>query len=213
MKKKYLSLLFSFVANVVFSQGKFEGEVNYVKTTYSDTSYYTYIIKGDYVRINESNKYKTLVRSYIVNLQDKSILVINPKTQIYTTIDSKKNNNSSKEIRVINTGNYKYINEYRCEQWRVKNEEENTEITYWIAGGNFNFYTPISQIAMPLDDFYLFYNALPTANLKGSMPMLIEDKTLLRATKSTLLVISIKSHPVNDSVFSVANYQKLVNLQ
>lgn len=213
MKKIYISLLFSFVASAVFSQGKFEGEVNYVKTTFSDTSYYTYIIKDDYVRINESNKYKTLVRSYIVNLQDKSILVINPKTQIYTTIDSKKNNNSTQEMRVINTGNYKYINGYRCDQWRVKNEKENTEITYWVAGGDFNFYTPISQVAIPLDDFYLFYNALPTAKLKGSMPMLIEDKTLLRATKSTLSIVSIKSQIVDNSVFSVANYQKLVNLQ
>lgn len=213
MKKIYLSLLFSFVVSVVFSQVKFEGEVNYVKTTYSDTSYYTYIIKGDYVRINESNKYKKLVKSYIVNLQNKSILVINPNTQIYTTIDSKKVSNTSQEMRVINTGNYKYINGYKCNQWRVKNEGKNTEITYWVAGDKFNFYTPISQVATPLDDFYLFYNALPTAKLNGSMPMLIENKTLLRATKSTLSVISIKSHPVDDSVFSVANYQKFVNLQ
>ena len=116
-------------------------------------------------------------------------------------------------MRVINTGNYKYINGYKCNQWRVKNEGKNTEITYWVAGDKFNFYTPISQVATPLDDFYLFYNALPTAKLNGSMPMLIEDKTLLRATKSTLSVISIKSHPVDDSVFSVANYQKFVNLQ
>lgn len=212
MKKIYLSLLFSFVALIAWSQSTFEGEVNYVKTTFSDTLYYTYLIKGDRVRINECNKYKTLVRAYIVNLKDKSIIVINPNTHIYTTIDPKKANDLS-QMHIINTGNYKYINGYKCNQWRVKNIEQNTEITYWVASDNFDFYTAISKAAMPLEDYYFFYSALPTAKLKGCMPMLIENKTLLRATKSTLSVISIKAHPVSDSVFSISEYQKFVNMR
>lgn len=209
MRKIYLALLFSLVAVLAWSQGTFEGEVNYVKTSFSDTSYYTYIIKGNRVRINESNKYKTVVKSYIINLQDNSIIVLNPSMQIYTTIDSKNVTGAGQGMSVINTGNYKYINGYKCDQWRVKNEKENTEITYWVAGGNYNFYTSISQVAIPLEDYYLFYNALPTAKVKGGLPLLIEDKTLLRASKSTLSIISIKSRPVSDTVFRISNYKKV----
>lgn len=205
-------LVFFFIS--VFSQEQFEGEVDYVKTSYSDTLYYVYTIKDDYIRIDEYDKYKRATSSYIVNLQDQSVMVIHPGKRLYTTLEKfPVQKDSAQNMEVVYTGNYKYINGYKCSQWRVKNYDENTEITYWMAGDNFNFYAPMSQLAMSFDHHFLFYHALPERTMQGLMPMMIEDKTLLRSHKSTSRVIGIRSHPVDPSVFSLSEYQRFENLR
>ena len=214
MRKIYAFIVCFFFTAVAFAQGQFEGEVSYVKTTFSDTLYYVYTIKNDCVRIDEYDKYKRTIRAYIVNLQDKSVMIINPNKRVYTQLESfPVSNKYVQNMEVIHTGNYKYINGYKCSQWRVKNIEENTEITYWIAGNNFNFYTPMSQVAMSLEDHFLFFKALPQSKMQGVMPMMIENKTLLRASKSTFCVTKINSHPVDTSVFNISQYQKFENLR
>lgn len=214
MKKFYLLIISFLFAVCAFSQEQFEGEVSYVKTSFSDTLYYVYTIKDECVRIDEYDKYKRAMRAYIVNLQDKSVMVINPSKRVYTQLESfPVKDESVQNMEVIHTGNYKYINGYKCSQWRVKNHDENTEITYWIAGDNFNFYTAMSQVAMSLEDHFLFFKALPEGKMQGVMPMMIENKTLLRAPKSTFCVTEIKSHPVDKSVFDISKYQKFENLR
>ncbi len=214
MRKIYAFIVCFFFVVVTFAQGQFEGEVSYVKTTFSDTLYYVYTIKNDCVRIDEYDKYKRTIRAYIVNLQDKSVMIINPNKRVYTQLESfPVSNKYVQNMEVIHTGNYKYINGYKCSQWRVKNIEENTEITYWIAGDNFNFYTPMSQVAMSLEDHFLFFKALPQSKMQGVMPMMIENKTLLRASKATFCVTKINSHPVDTSVFNISQYQKFENLR
>ncbi|MCQ2958569.1 MAG: DUF4412 domain-containing protein [Bacteroidales bacterium] len=185
-----------------------------MKTTFSDTLYYVYTIKDDCVRIDEYDKYKRVIRAYIVNLQDKSVMLINPNKRIYTKVESfPVSEKYVQNLEVVNTGNHKYINGYYCSQWRVRNLEENMEITYWVAGENFNFYTPMSQVAMSLEDYFLFFKALPHGKMRGVMPMMIENKTLLRAPKSTLNVTQVKQHVVDTSVFNLSQYQKFENLR
>jgi len=211
MKKIYcivLSLLFSLAS---FSQA-FEGEISCVKTTPSDTLFYVYTIKNESVRIDEYDKYKRATRSYIVNSNDKSLLLINQNKRVYTTIDGTVPANLQ-GMEVICTGNYKYIQGYKCNQWRVRNADANTEISYWLADGNFDFYMPMCAILCSIDDSFLFYNALIGKNLNGVLPLLIENRTLLRSPKSTLSVIEIKQHKVDKAVFSVAGYQKFENLR
>lgn len=214
MRKLFVLLLCCVMSLFAFSQEKFEGDVSYVKTTFSDTIYYVYTIKDDCVRIDEYNKYKRPTRAYIINLLDKSVMVINPNKKLYTQLETfPVKDEFIQNMEVVHTGNYKYINGYKCSQWRVKNFEENTEISYWMAGDNFNFYTPMSQVAMSIEDHFLFYKALPQSKMQGVMPMLIENKTLLRAPKSTFTIMAINSHPVDASIFNLSQYQKYDNLR
>ena len=214
MRKFYLLCVMFFYTVIALSQEHFEGEVSYVKTSFSDTLYYVYTIKDDCVRIDEYDKYKRAMKAYIVNLEDKSVMVINPNKQVYTRLESfPVTDKYTQNMQVLHTGHYKYIKGYKCSQWRVKNIEENTEITYWVTGDNFNFYTPMSQVAMTLEEHFLFFKALPQSKMRGVLPMLIENKTLLRAPKSTFSVTEIKSHPVDSSVFNISQYQKFENLR
>lgn len=211
--KNLFTFLLLFITISSFAQSQFEGEIMYIKTSYSDTLYYVYTIKDSCVRIDEYDKFNRPSRAYIVNLQDESVMIVNPNKQLYAKMEHLPQKEDSQNLEVISTGNYKYINGYKCSQWRVRNIASNSEITYWVAGENFNFYTPMSQIAMSIEDYFLFFKALPNAKMKGGMPMLIENKTLTRASKATISVIGIKPHNVDPSVFSLSQYQKFENLR
>ena len=80
-----------------FAQSQFEGEITYIKTSYSDTLYYVYSIKDSCVRIDEYDKFNRPSRAYIVNLQDESIMVINPNKQLYAKMESFINTGISRE--------------------------------------------------------------------------------------------------------------------
>ncbi len=212
MRNFCLFLFFSLVSFFSFSQ-PFEGEISYMKVTHSDTLFYVYTVKNNNVRIDEFDKYRRALRSYVVNTQEKSLYVINPNKNIYTAIEYTSENNDLAGFEVINTGNYKYINGYKCDQWRVRNIERNTEMSYWIAGDNFKFYSSMSNVAISIDDVFLFFKALPAAKTDGVIPFLVENRTLLRSPKSVLSNVEVKPHKIDPSVFSVSRYQKFENLR
>ncbi|MCQ2607211.1 MAG: DUF4412 domain-containing protein [Bacteroidales bacterium] len=183
-----------------------------MKVTHSDTLFYVYTVKDNNVRIDEYDKYKRVLRSYIVNYQNKSLMVINPNKHVYTTVESPDENKLLQNLEVVSTGNYKYINGFKCYQWRVRDMEGNTEMSYWIARDKFNFYVPTSQVAMSVDDSFLFFKPLVGPEMDGAMPLLIENRTLLRSPKSILSVIEVKQRKVDTSIFSVSKYQKFESL-
>ncbi len=199
-----------FVCIFSFAQ-QFEGEMCFVKTTYSDTLYYTYTIKGNNVRIDEYDKYNRLTYAYIVDIDKQVVLLINPQKQLYTQVEKSKEQKATCEV--THTGNYKYINGNKCVQWRIRNEESNWEMTYWIADGEYDFYKSMAKVASPIDDSFAYCSVLPEEAIQHAMPMMIECKTLLRAPKSTLRVTKITPHPIESSVFDISQYQKFENLR
>lgn len=206
MKKFLISFIGVCFILTSYSQ-KFEGKVDIVKKTSSDTLFYSYSIKNENIRIDEYDKYKRLQKYYIINTKNNTITALNPNQKLYALIDVQKlESNSSKEFEIINTGIYKYINGYKCYQWRVRNKSKNSEITYWIASDTFDFYTQMAGISAKLDDSFLSYMSLPTNQMKGEMPMLIESKTLLRVEKATYNVVNIQKSYVDSSIFTIPSY-------
>lgn len=206
MKKVFTILIGMFFIVTAYSQ-KFEGRVDIVKKTLSDTLYYSYIIKDNFIRIDEYDKYKRLQKYYIINTKSNTITALNPNQKLYALLDVQKlEQNSSKDFEIINTGIYKYINGYKCYQWRVRNKSKNSEISYWIASDTFDFFTPMAGISAKIDDSFLSYMSLPTNQMKGEMPMLIESKTLLRVEKATYNVVTINKSSIDSSIFTIPNY-------
>jgi len=205
MKFKIILLLSFLIAQFSFAQ-KFEGTIELVKKTLSDTSYYTYSIKNNFIRIDESDKYKRVQKSYLINVKDSTITALDPNQKIYTYVDVQplvKIN--EKDVEIINTGIFKYINGYKCVQWRVRNKSANSEISYWIATENFEFFTPMAGISANIEDSFLFYMSIPNKKMKGEMPMLVESRTLLRVEKATYSVTKISKNPVSLSLFLIPN--------
>ncbi|HON52209.1 MAG TPA: DUF4412 domain-containing protein [Bacteroidales bacterium] len=207
MKKFLLLLLFvCFGFSTLYSQ-IFEGRIDVVKRSLSDTLYYTYSIKGNFIRIDEYDKYKRLQEYYIINVKDSTITALNPNQKLYSKIDVQRLHASKQsDYDIINTGIYKYINGYKCYQWCVRNKSQSSEITYWIASDSFDFFTPMAGISASIDDSFLSFMSLPTNTMKGEMPMLIESRTLLRVDKATYTVTNIVRTRVDLSMFSIPNF-------
>ena len=47
---------------------------------------------------------------------------------------------------------------YKCYQWRVKNLEENTEISYWVAEDNFMFFEELEILGKKFENVYTYEN-------------------------------------------------------
>ncbi|HPM12830.1 MAG TPA: DUF4412 domain-containing protein [Bacteroidales bacterium] len=207
MKIFLLSVFLSIFGIFASYSQNFEGRIDVVKRTLSDTLYYSYTIKNNFIRIDEYDTYKRLKQFYIINIKDSTITALNPNQKLYSKVDVQQlHANKQSDYDIINTGIYKYINGYKCYQWRVRNKSQNSEISYWIASDSFNFYTPMAGISAYIDDSFLAFMSLPTNTMKGEMPMLIESRTLLRVEKSSHIVTNITRSHVDLSLFSIPNF-------
>jgi len=201
MGKILIILVFTLVSSFSFGQN-FEGEISVVKKTLSDTLYYSYSIKNDKVKVDEYDKYKRLQKSYIINTKDSSLFAINYNQKVYTKVAVDKSHTFPKSNRtVINTGVFKYINGYKCYQWRVRDFSTNTEMAYWVPENNFNFFMPMVYLWNSVEEDFGYYLSLP-AKVQG-MPLLTESRTLLRDDKGSYSVVSIDKKSIQDSEFEI----------
>lgn len=194
----------------LFSQ-KFEGQIDLVKHSVSDTTYLKYSIKGDQIRVDEYDKYKRLQRYFIVNVIDRSVLAVNPLKKMYTSISPKNITDlkNDKDFQVIKSNNYQMINGYKCFQWRVKNINQNTEISYWVAEDNFSFFSSLIKTWDNSDKAQDFYLLIP--DVEGRMPMLMVERTLVRDEKNRIAVTNINKLKIDDSLFVVPKTYKQLN--
>ncbi|MFW5850705.1 MAG: DUF4412 domain-containing protein [Bacteroidota bacterium] len=198
------AILILFVTSLCSYAQNFEGTIDIVKKTYGDTIYYSYSIKNSQIRIDEYDKYKQLHKTYLLNLQDSSIFAINHSQKIYMPVKQQEAMNfAQKKPAIINTGNFKYIQGYKCYQWRVRDEETNTEIAYWIAQENFDFFKPMAELWQNIETNFSFFTLLPLNTITGDMPLLTESRTLLRDDKAIYSVINIESATVNNTIFAI----------
>lgn len=202
-------IMLFFLASIFYATSfaqSFEGSFTFIKETLSDTVYYKYFVKKDKIRIDEYNKLQILTKTYFVSTSDKSITVADPERQLYASLPSKPEVEYERpQYRIIKSSNYKVINGYKCYQWRVRNSVQNTEVTYWVAKDNFNFYDELLESLNSYEKSHSFFLVLP--NTDGVMPMLVVERTLLRDEKLRMYVSNIEPETLSDSVFEVpSNY-------
>ena len=212
--KVFLVLISLFTSGIVVSQPqskpqpslnvqKFEGSIKCVHQTSSDTTYYTYHVKDDFVRIDEMNSRDEIENSLIFDLKSKSITAISPKRKLYKKLPIRSDNDDNNENFTIikSPSNYKQIHGYKCYQWRVKNKAENTEIAYWVAYDNFEFFEDLLKIWNRSEKSSIFYMKIPDKN--GFFPMLQVERTLLRDFRNKQEVIEINKAEIKKDVFNI----------
>jgi hypothetical protein len=188
----------------------FEGTIQIENINYYDTIYYIYYIKNENVRIEKYDKEGEELSVYIANLEKNTVYALNTKKHIYKTINPKPYKTyQDKQYQVIKSKSFRYINGYQCELWRVKNKQSNTEIAYWVAKDNFLFYSRLFGLLQKTDKIYDFYLHIP--DNEGYMPMVIEERDLLRDLKSKIEIIKIDRGKLDDSKFEIPSNYKLFN--
>ncbi len=182
----------------------FEGSIYFSQEMLSDTFYYTYYIKGRMVRMDEYNRCKTcrIANNYLLfDLNKKTIVAVSPSRKMYLDLAVKpaQIDMNDENYKIIKTNNCKKIQNYPCYQWRVRNKSQNTEISYWVAKDNFDFFIDLLTIWNRSERHALYFLKIPDS--KGYFPILSEERTTLREQKMTLRVISIEKKELDKNLF------------
>lgn len=186
----------------------FEGIIFFSMEMISDTMYYTYYVKNKNVRLDEFYRCKSckIPGNYLLfNLEEKKITALNPQRKMYLhlTTNEYKENNNNEDFTILKTNNSKKIFGYKCYQWRVRNKKQNTEISYWVAKDNFDFFIDYLKLWNSSERHALYFLKIPDA--QGFFPLLSEERTTLREQKLTLRVISIQKKTLDPSLFEIPN--------
>lgn len=201
----FLLLLSSTNTNVE----SFEGSIEMIQESYYDISYFTYFVKKENVRIDKFDNNHILIQSLLINLEKEQIYILNPSKKLYTKSDiNSKPNPDSENFTILKTENSRMVGEYVCYQWRVKNKERNTEVSYWVSQNNFYFFEELVRIINNTDKTYEFFEKIPET--QGFFPMLCVERTLLRKEKYRLYVINITNSAVSDNIFKIPSDFELV---
>ena len=191
----------------------FEGNFTFVKETLYDTSYFTFSVKANLVRIDERDSRQQILQTLIVNTTTKSITALSPALKLYTTIEQRIHgvNERKQDFVCVKTNNYKFINGYKCYQWRMRNQSLNCEVSYWVFDGNLNSLNEVYQLLGRTEDYSkysLYFDQIPQTI--GYCPMMMIERTLLRDEKLKVSLQHIETKKINDQVFNIPKDYKLL---
>jgi hypothetical protein len=179
----------------------FEGSIKCVQQSKVDTVYYTFYVKENKVRVDEINNHG-VNNSLIFDLDKKTIVALSLQKKLYMNMPiTPYVDGDDEKFNIIKSNNSKIINGYKCYQWRVRNTELNTEIAYWVAYDNFEFFEEFLKLWNRREKQFSFFLKIP--DISGVFPMQQVERTLLRDERSRQEVVSIDKKEIKDDVFSI----------
>ncbi|OFX86003.1 MAG: hypothetical protein A2W99_16645 [Bacteroidetes bacterium GWF2_33_16] len=205
----YILSILLFTASPTLQNNSFEGSIDLIYISQYDTTYFSYFVKHDNVRVDKFDKNHKHTESILLDLQKDIIYVISPSRKLYTqVIYTPRDNSKDKSFEVLKTDNTRTIIGETCYQWRVKNVERNTEISYWVVKNDFFFFEKLVSLLNLVDKSFDFFEKID--NTQGYFPLLVEERTILRADKSKLIVQKISNRVISQNYFDIpADYEKV----
>lgn len=207
--KKITVILFLLISIIGRAQS-FSGSIEFKHYTLRDTSNNMYWVKGDKVKLDQYSKKSTTIEgSFIFNLTDKKINFVNPKRKVWGDQKSEIPPIIKGKCEVTKSGKTKTIEGVKCTEYIVKNTEENTVISYWIASDKYDFFVPMMQMWNRKDKQSVYFCQIKDLP-KGSMPFLSEERQISdNKVISKLEVQKLSKGGVEDEKLSIpADYKK-----
>jgi hypothetical protein len=100
------------------------------------------------------------------------------------------------------------IRDKRCQQYRVKNTANNTEINYWVTEGDYSFFPRLLKVLGRKDNLATYYMAL--GNLDKQFPMMGNEYTLLREERGYVQVDRMEEKKLDPKMFVIPeNYAEV----
>lgn len=199
----------SLESSAINSSMAFEGKINYVQRSISDTMRYTYFVKNRKVRVDFYEGTST-ENIFLFDLDKQTIVALNPEDKTYMNVPVRPSQKiDEKDLTIIKSTNNKMIGGYKCYQWRVRSLSQKTEVAYWVAQDNFEFFEDFLKLWNRSEKLQLFFLQIPEKN--GYFPMLSVERSLLRDEKMRLAVVTVHKQTIEDSVFSIPKDYKSYN--
>jgi hypothetical protein len=208
MKKTLLASAFIALAGMMSAQ--FNGSIEFKYSTLKDTTNNTYYVKDNLVKLDQYNrKNGSIEGSFIFDTDNNTIKFVNPKRKVWGEHKSETPPIIKGKCEVTKGTNTKTVQGIKCNEYIVKNVEENTVITYWVAADKFKFFVPVVKLWNRKDKQSVYFNQI-TGLPEGSMPLLSEEKQLSDGKALTRLeVVKINKTVPDDSNLKVpADYNK-----
>jgi Domain of unknown function (DUF4412) len=207
-----INFLLSFVilfSGIFNSPDAFEGSIELVCSSFYNTSYFTYYVKNEHVRIDKFDENNSLTQSMIIDLEMDEIFILSPEKKLYKQLPLiEVSSEMQEDFIILKTENSRTVNGYECYQWRVKNTERNMEVAYWVWQDNFYFFEELVHLLNRTDKTYEFFDKIPET--EGFFPILTVERTLLRHEKSRASVVKINKKAVDESIFKIPSNYNLV---
>lgn len=207
---KIKAVLVGLVAPVLMSAQSFTGSIEFKYFTTKDTTINIYNIKDKAVKLDQFGKKTGAVEgSFVFDLAANTIKFVNPKRKVWGEHKSDTPPILKGVCESTKTKNTKTIQGVKCNEFIVKNTEENTAITYWIAGGKYEFFAPLVKLWNRKDKQSIYFNNIKDLPA-GAMPMLSEEKQISDGKLVTRLeVTKITKGGVDEAKLAVpADYKK-----
>lgn len=156
----------------------YEGSIEFKMETTKDTTTNIYYVKGNDVKLDQIGRKSGKVEgSFVFNLATNEIRFVNPVRKVWGEHKS-ETAPMIKGTCVSSKGtNTKMVQGQKCTEYIVKNTDENTQITYWIAPGKYDFFMPLVKAWNRKDKQSIYFNQIKDLP-KGSMPLLSEEKQI-----------------------------------
>lgn len=195
---------------MIFLAQSFGGSVEFKYLTTKDTTSNVYYVKDKTVKLDQFGKRSGAVEgSFVFDLATNTIKFVNPKRKVWGEHKSETAPVIRGVCEVKKTANTKTIQGAKCTEYTVKNTDENTIISYWIATGKYEFFNPLVKLWNRKDKQSIYYNQI-TGLPAGTMPMLSEEKQISDGKLITRLeVVKISKAAVDEANLIVpADYKK-----
>lgn len=188
----------------------FEGSVEFKMETNKDTTTNIYYVKGNDVKLDQIGRKSGKVEgSFVFNLASNEIKYVNPVRKVWGEHKSETMPVVKGTCIVSKGSGTKTVQGQKCVEYKVKNTDENTEITYWIANGKYDFFVPLVKAWKRKDKQSIYFNQIKDLP-KGSMPLLSEEREISSGDLISKLEVSkLAKMSVDASKLSIpADYKK-----
>jgi len=188
---------------------KFEGKIKLVKESIYDTLVLNLLVKGDWIRMDEFNSNGELNQSFLINLKNEKIYALSFAKKQYAELEQTSTSLTTSNLEVIKSPNSKEINGTVCNQWRVKDKNNNTVVTYWMSKQHFDFFPILVDVLSKSQTPLSILSTLP--NSSNIFPMEVVSRTNLRKFMESIRVVKIenKSLPKQDFIIP-KNFRELI---
>jgi hypothetical protein len=208
---KIKTLVLATVLPFMIKAQSFGGSVEFKYYTTKDTTTNVYMVKDNNVKLDQFGKKSGNVEgSFVFDLGANNIKFVNPKRKVWGEHKSETPPIIKGTCVSSATKNTKTIQGLKCTEYTVKNTEENTVISYWVATNQkFDFFIPLVKLWNRKDKQSVYFNQIKDLPA-GSMPILSEEKQLSDNKLVTKLeVTKITKGPIEDAKLQVpADYKK-----
>ena len=206
MKKSILKLITVVVVMVAFSlttvAQSFEGIIEFKKSSTTDTTSYVYTVKNNMVRIDEiGSKSRKVEGSFLVDLDAKTMKFLNHDRKLYGDQNTPAAPVIKGTCTVKKGQNVKNLQGFKCVEYIVTNNEETTQVTYYIADGKFSFFEKLLRQLNRKEKSAIYF--LQIAEVKNMFPMLSIQTDLAGKETSRLEVTKISKKEVDPAVFEI----------